>query len=136
MKEFFLSFFFAGDELHIIDDQDVNVAIFIAEASDFETNTVEKFFHESFRANIGNFHFGIALDDGVADSLNQVSFAQANTAVDEKRVILGARIGSCCLASSVGEVVARTNHKVIKSVARVKGGVGGGRLGVNWRAAN
>ena len=120
MKEFFLSFFFAGDELHIIDDQDINVAIFIAEASDFETNTIEKFFHESFRANIGNFHFGITLDDGVADSLNQVSFAQADAAVDEKRVILGARIGGGCLASSVGEVVARADNEILEGIARVE----------------
>ena len=54
MEEFFLCLFFSGNELHVVDNKDINVAVFIGKPLLFETDTVEEFFYECFRANIEN----------------------------------------------------------------------------------
>ncbi|MNY45235.1 hypothetical protein D3C86_1803230 [compost metagenome] len=52
MEEFFLSLFFAGDKLQIIDDEYVDIAVFIGEAFLFKTNTFKELLDECLRAYI------------------------------------------------------------------------------------
>ncbi|MNT09798.1 hypothetical protein D3C72_1446000 [compost metagenome] len=81
MEEFFLSLFFTGNKLQIVNDKNVNVAILVREAFLFETNAFKEFLHEGFRADIQNTGIWLLGDDLITNRLHKVSFTKTNTTI-------------------------------------------------------
>ena len=50
----------------------------------------------------------------VTDGVHEMSFAEADAAVDEKRVVLGARVGRNLRSRRKGELVGATQHQIFK----------------------
>src|SRR6185312_14281017 len=74
VEEFFLGLFLVGDELHVVDDKYIDVAVFIGKALFFETNTIQELLHKSFRTYIDDAHVGLIFDNFIANCLRQVGF--------------------------------------------------------------
>lgn len=67
--------------------------------------------------------------DFIADSLNEVGFAETGATVEKERVVTGARVFNDASCGSNSEVIVATYDKTIKSVFIVKaGGLGFSRF--------
>ena len=75
---------------------------------------------EALRVHVRDACFGIAYAHRVGDCLHQVCLAEANSAVDEKRVVRAPWIFRHLLSSGLGELVALTLDEIRKCEIRVK----------------
>ena len=74
VKEGFLGLVFAADKLDIINDEDVKIAIFISKLlRRLIGNVVDIVISEFLSGNVKYSLVAKVLQDGIADSLNQVS---------------------------------------------------------------
>ena len=116
VEELFLGLGFAGDELNIIDQQHIHLAVFFAQSclgfrADGRYQVVGEFL-------AGNIEYTLALaGDRVADGMQNVSFAQAHAAVKKERVVGFGRVFGHSHASGMRQAVAWANHKTFKVVA-------------------
>ena len=122
MEELLLSFLTPSNELHIVDDQYIDIAIPIRKTSLFEADRLDKFFDKRLRAQVGDLLAWVARKDLIAYRLDEVCLTEADTTVDEEGIILRARAVCDRLAGSVGEVVARADNEILEGVARVEAG--------------
>ena len=82
MEEFNLSLFLTFEELDIVDDKAVDIAVFFTEGFRiFIVDGVNDFVSEVFTGNVKNFHGRVVLFDAVTNGVHQVSFAKTYTAV-------------------------------------------------------
>ena len=78
VEKFFLRLFFAGDELHVVHQQDVRITVFIVKFQLFTfANRLDQGVGEIVAFDIDDFGPGIVLADGMGDGIDQVGFAQA-----------------------------------------------------------
>ncbi len=122
VEELFLGGLFAGDELDVIDEQDVDAAIFVAEglrgvAADGVDQVVGKLLGGDIQ------HLQTALRALVTNGMQQVGLAQPDAAVQEEWVVRLGRFLGYRLGGGMRQAVAGANHKVFKGIARVQGGV-------------
>ena len=83
MEKFFLRAFLAGQEMNVVNQQQINVAIFPAERDDLPLlESLNEFVGECFARDIANRSLA-ALEDGLTHRLNQVGFAQPVASVNE-----------------------------------------------------
>ena len=88
VKELGLRAFFAGDELHIVDQQHVDGAISLAEIDDpIVADGVDHLVHEALGRDVGQLQVPIVLKHVLPDGVHQVRLAQPDAAVDEQRVV-------------------------------------------------
>ena len=120
VKELVLCFFFASDKLHVIDDEDVNVAVLLGKTLFFEADVVEEFVDERFSCRVENARFWLLADDFVADGLHKVGFTEASATVEEERIVLLAGVVSDRSRGGIGEVVARADDEVVEGIAGVE----------------
>ncbi len=84
MKKLFLGPLLAGNELHIVDQQDVHGAKFVAKVVHFRVaDPVDQFVHEFFGSIIADAQLRIACQHGVADGIDQMGFAETDAAIDK-----------------------------------------------------
>ena len=81
VEELFLGFFFAFDELDVVNDKDIDVAVLLGEVGDFLADGVDVVAVESLDGDVFDAGFGVFAGDFVADGLNEVSFADADATV-------------------------------------------------------
>ena len=88
VEKFFFRLCFTCDELNIVNQKQINVvSVFVVEfVNCLFAKALDKFVCKIFCLNISNSHFRIISADFVADSVEEVGFAQTYGAVDEKRV--------------------------------------------------
>ena len=122
MEEFVLCFFLASDKLHVIDDEDVNVAVLLGKTLFFEADVLEEFVHKRFSCRVENARFWLFADDFVADGLHKVGFTEASATVEKERIIFLTWVVSDRSRSSIGEVVTGADDEVIEGVAGVEVG--------------
>jgi hypothetical protein len=88
VEKFFLDAFLARKELDIVDEQDVRLAIFFAELYQVVVlDGVDVLVREFFRRHIRDARAFLAVENVLADGVQQMGFAQTNPAVKEKRVV-------------------------------------------------
>src|ERR1700694_1880126 len=121
--ELFLRLLFAFQKLNVIDEQDVDRAVAIAKFARFVIlDRGDEFVGEGVRGNVDYSRLRVAAKHAMTDGVHQVSLAQADRAVDEKRIVR-ARCRFCDgLRSRVREAVGRTYDELLKGVAFVKPG--------------
>ncbi len=84
MEKFLLDALLAGEELDVINEQDVRLAVFFAEAHELVVlNAVDVFVGEFFRRNIRHARALPAARDVLPDGVKQMRLAQADAAIQE-----------------------------------------------------
>jgi len=123
MKKLFLSSLFAGYELHVIDQEDVDRSVSLAENLGLIiaiTNCIDEFVHEPLQREIGNLQLGIRLLDCVARGLDKMGLAQSDTPVKIKGVVcLPGRFGDR-QRRGMGKPVARCHNETPECVFLVQ----------------
>jgi hypothetical protein len=88
VEELFLRAVLAGDELDVVHEQHVGVAILLPERGQaIEPDGVDHLVEEAIRGDVGQLEMAIAGLDVVADRVHEVRFSETDAAVDEKRVV-------------------------------------------------
>ena len=84
MKKLFLSSFFTGDELDIIQDQNVDVSELLFKLVHLvRLERCNQFVHERLRTEIDDFQGGSLGHGLMADGIYQMSLAETDPAIDE-----------------------------------------------------
>lgn len=92
MEEDFLQSFFSGEEMHIIDQQDIDTAKVVSEIRQgFVVEGIDIEVAEFLTEEIFDFGAFLILANCLRDRLQQVGFPEAGGAVDEKRVVNSSR---------------------------------------------
>ena len=88
MEKLFLCAFAGGDELDIVNHQDIHGSEALAKCGHaLETNRGDHFVGKFFRADVGETERRIATLERVADRLHQVRLAKSDSAIQKQRVI-------------------------------------------------
>ncbi len=121
MKKFLLGAFFPGQKLNIVDQQDIDAAILVAEINRFiVADGIDQFIGKLLRRGIHDLELRIMLQGVMPDSVHQMCFSQPNASINEKRVVsLGNRLGHG-QRGGVSETVAVSNHKCFKNIFRIE----------------
>jgi hypothetical protein len=85
VEELFLGAFLAGDELYVIHEKDIHLAVFGTEViRGLVADGIDEVIGKGFRGHIED--AGVPTDREIADGVEQVGLAQADTAVDEEGI--------------------------------------------------
>ncbi len=117
MKELFLCTFAVSQEVNVIDDEHVDMAIAMAEIVHLPAlHAIEELVDEGVAAQVADRCIGLVTQQGVTDRLEQVGFAQAHASVNEKRVVGSAGLVSHRARRRRGKAIARAGDKMLKRV--------------------
>ncbi|MNS87957.1 hypothetical protein D3C72_1219150 [compost metagenome] len=121
MEEFLLGGLFAGEELDVVDEQQIDGAITILEVHRLVVaDGVDQLVGELLRAQIRDLGAGVVRQDVVGHRMHEVGLAQAHAAVDEERVVgFGGAVGHG-LGGGMGEVAVRADHEGLEGVLGVQ----------------
>src|SRR5208282_3633162 len=122
MEEFFLGALASGQELHVVEDQRIDPAKFLAELAHLvAAQRIDHLVHENFGRHEQHFPRPVATGpDMVPDCGHQVGLAQAHPAINEKRVVFLARLVGDRLRRGMRELIGRSHHELRETVARVQ----------------
>ena len=81
VEEFLLGFLFTGNKLHIIHNQHINIAVFVAKALLLKPNMLQKVIHKGLGGNVHNACFRVVVTNSVANGLHKVGFTKPHTTV-------------------------------------------------------
>ena len=106
MEEFFLRGFLAGDELNIVDEERIGLAVFFAEARGCTgANGLNQLVCKLVTLDVNDVFIREVLFQLVADGIEQVGFSQTGIAVDEKRVVVFRRLFGYLAAGGAGKFI-------------------------------
>jgi hypothetical protein len=127
VEELFLGLGLALEELDVVDEQDVDVAVAPLEAVlAVVADRVDELVGELLAGDVAHLRVGVEAADVVADRVQQVGLPQPGLAVDEQRVVgLAGRLGDGN-GGGVREAVGRTDDEGLEGVLRVEPGLQGG----------
>ncbi len=111
----------SGDELHVVEDQRVDATEFIAELAGLVApDRVDELVHEDLGRHEEDLLRAVSLHPNLmANRAHQVGLAQADTAIDEKRVVLLARLIGDRTGRGMSELIARADHELRERITRV-----------------
>ena len=115
MEELLLGGLLAGDKLDIVHQEEVGIAVFVAEFRVFALlERLNQLVGELIALDVDYVVVRVAVVDLPGDGVEEVGFAKAAGAVDEKGVIgLGGTVGHGD-GRGVGEAVGRPHHEPVK----------------------
>ena len=117
VEEFLLGFFSVRDELHVVHDEHVVLAVLVFEVVGVpRAHRVDVIDGETLGGNVENFFIRGPFLEVVADRLNEVRFAHAGIAVYEERIVDLPRALDDRLRGRMGELVERTDDKSFESI--------------------
>ena len=121
VEERLLGLLFALQELDVVDEQDVDVAVALVErGSSVVGDRVDEVVRELLGTHVAHLNALIETLGVVTDRVEQVGLAESRVAVDEERVVgLGRRLGDRD-RGGVREPIARTDDEVVEDVLRVQ----------------
>ena len=121
VEELLLGALFVHQELDVVHQQDIHVAIFVAEASHLAVaQRVDHVVGEALAGYIADGLFRLALLDLVPDRLHQVGLAHADAAVEEERIVsLGGMLADGA-GRGVGKLIAGAGDEIVESVLRIE----------------
>ena len=133
VEELFLRLDFSAQELDVVDEQDVDVAVAALEAGRLVVaDAVDELVGELLRADVPDARALVEGAGVVADRVQQVGLAQSGAAVDEQRVVGAGRLLGDGDGRGVREAVARADDEGLEGVLVVEPAVlaaGAGRAG-------
>ena len=121
VEELLLNALLAGEELDVVNQQHVGLAVFLAEPDELVVlNAVDVFVGEFLRGNVGDARALLVADDVLADGVQQMRLAQADAAVEEQRVVgLAGRLGDG-QGGGVGKVVVVADDEGVEGVLGIE----------------
>ena len=120
VEELLLGLLLALDELDVVDEQHVDVAVAALEGVvGAGAHGVDELVEEGLGGDVAHPVGRVVLPHVVADGLQEVGLAQAGVAVDEQRVVLAGRRLGHGQGGGVGEPVGRADHEGVEGVPRV-----------------
>ena len=123
VEELGLRALLAADELDVVDQQHVDVAVALAEVEDaLVAERVDHLVHEPLGRHVGQPQRARLLDDVVPNRMHEVGLAQPDSAVDEQRVVGPRRRLGYRPTGGVGELVGRADDEGVERVARIQPG--------------
>ena len=140
MEEAFHRLLLVTDELNVVDEQDVELAVAAVERLDLgvirliEANRVNELVRELFGVNVADLQVGHHRQRVVADGLQQVRLAQPGVTVDKEGIEGRSRALGGRQRRGVRETVRRADHEGVEGelwvqVRRARVGVRGGQGG-------
>ena len=121
VEELLLGPLLVGDELDVVDEQQVDPPVARPEVVDPALlDAGDELVGELLAGDVDDALAREARDDRVADGVHQVRLAQADAAVQEERVVGVARALGDRQARGMGEAVGRADDEVAERVARVE----------------
>ncbi len=121
VEELLLGALFAGEELDVVDEQDVDVAELVAEAGHLVVaDGVDHLVGELFAGDVGDGGVGLAAFHVMSDGVHEVGFAHADAAIEEQGVVcLGGALGDG-LGCGHGELVAGADDEGVELVLGIE----------------
>jgi len=121
VEELLLRPLFAGDELDVVDEEQVDRTVACPELrGPVVADGVDELVGEALRGEVHDRHPLEETHGFVADRVEQVRLAEADSTVDEERVVgLGGQLGHG-LAGGLGELVGRADHEGVERVPRIE----------------
>ena len=121
VEELLLELLGALEELDVVDEQHVEVAVAPLEAGHrLGADGVDELVHERLGGHVADPLVAEHGADVVADGVEEVGLAQAGRAVDEQRVVGPARALGDRERGGVGEAVRRADDELVEGVAGVQ----------------
>jgi hypothetical protein len=110
-----------AQELHVVEQQHVDVAVALPEAGEAVLlQRLDEFVGELLGGEVGDLGIGVVAENAVPDGMHEVGLAQAGVAVNEQRVKgLRGRLGHG-ERRRVGELVVGADDEVLERVPRVE----------------
>ena len=122
MKELFLRTLLAFQELDVVDQQEVHLPVPSAEVGGCSLlDGGNKVIRELFAGDVCDPHGGVGQKHLVPDRVHEVSFSEAHTTIEEKRVVHECGLVSNRMARSGRELVVVTYHESLECVPLVQG---------------
>jgi hypothetical protein len=122
MEKFFLRAIAAGEKVDVVDHEQIDMAIAMAELVHVAgLNRRDELVDEAVATEIENPGIGKFLEHLLAGSLKEMRFAQAYAAVDEERIISRARLFADSDACGMRQSVAGTGDEIFEDVIGVEG---------------
>ena len=123
MKELGLGPLLAGDELYIVDENDVHFPEPVTEVVHLlVAYGVDEFVRKGFRRDVA---YAIGVDgavshEEVAYRIEQMGLAESDAAVYEQRVVCLAGVGRHGETRSIGKLIARAHNEVLEGILRIE----------------
>ena len=115
VEKLFLRTFFTGQELDIVDQQNVRLAVLLPELlRRGRLDGGDDLVGEHFTVHIHNVEIRVIFFDLHLDRIQQVGLAQTGRAIDEQRVVRTGRVGRNGLRRRIGKLVGWAFDKVFK----------------------
>ena len=115
MEELLLGLLFAGDELHVVHQQKIRLAVFLPHVCGFALpDGVHQLIGEVVALHIGDSGLGVVFSDHIGNGVNQVGFSKTGVPIDEKGVIVFGWVLGNGEGGGIGKLVGRTHHKGLK----------------------
>ncbi len=119
VKEFLLGAVAAGEEVDVVDHEDIHVAVAEAELGHFAIlHAFHEVVDEGVAGEVEDAGVGLAAEDVLAGGLQEVGFAEPAVAVDEEGVVGTARSFRDGGAGGGGEAVAGAGDEVVEDEIR------------------
>jgi len=108
--------------VNVVDHQHIDVAIAIAKLIHIAAaDGVNELIDKTVAGEIQNPRVGLAIQDLLANCLEQVGLAQTHIAMNEERVVSLARLLGHGNAGRVRKAIARPDYKIFKGIVGVEG---------------
>src|SRR5258708_1058578 len=130
MKKLFLRSFLTGEEMNIVDQQHIRLAITFPELDQsIVLNGVNDLIREPLAGEVHDFEVLLPVCYLLTNRLHQVRLAETHSSIYEQRIVsLRGGLGDR-QRGRMRKLVVRANHKRIKRIARIHP-MDGGRLGI------
>jgi len=117
VEEFLLRLRFAADELNIVHEQNVRLAVALMKRHRGALrDRIDELVGKIVSLYIDNVHFGIVAVNLVADRVKQMGFTQSRVAVDQQGIVFAGRMVRHRLRRGVRKLVGGTDNKRFKRV--------------------
>ncbi len=121
VKKFFLRAIAAGQEMDVVDHQQIDVAIAMAELMHVAVlDRQDELVDERIAGEIQDPRVGLLLEHLLADGLKQMRFAKTDAAMDEQRVVRLAGLLGDGHRRGVGKTIARAGYEMFENVIRIE----------------
>ena len=120
MEKFLLAPFLSREELHVVYEQNVRIAVPLAEVGDVSVaQGGDVFVHEVFGGDVGYRRGSIVFEYEMGDGVHEVRLAEAGRAVDEERVEGDSDVLGDGEGRGVRKSVAFAYYETLEGIARV-----------------
>ena len=123
IEEFHLQFGGSGEELDIVDEQEIDAPVAVSEIGlRFVSNGFDEVIQHHFARDVVDDGPRVVFPDVVSGGLHQVGFTESGIAVDQQRVVGVSGVFGGCADGGCGEVIGGSGNEVFEGEVRIQFG--------------